>query len=554
MSFPRGLLAAFVALVLLPAAMLVALGVQILRQDRDLEERRRHELAAAAHQQFVLQTLQNGAVGALLFVPDPPVLPEPPIEPFAESDRLEFRVSQPAEALALNTKLADHSDSGIRAGALLRVGRLQRRQGNIRAAVEAWSHLARIDSIGIASEPAALFARRAVCRTLQERNETGPLRVKAQELLTDLYAGRFPIDRDTFLIASEQAQQWLGRPFAPPQAELARAEAYGVLTKRKSGPEGALCQGEFGYLWNENRAALIRLPGFLACSASNQLIPVLSSEPIPEFAGRRRALAAALVTLLIFISAAALFAYRAINRELRAARLQSDFVSAVSHEFRTPLTALRQFNEMLSEDLTLAPTVRQSYYAAQSRATGRLSRLVETLLDFGRMEAGRRPYVLQPLDASQLLRDVTTEFANEPTARGFELDTHIPDEPLPIDADRDAMWRALWNLIDNAVKYSGESRRIEIDAMRSGGKIAIQVTDHGLGIAAADQPKLFQKFVRTDGARKAGIPGTGIGLAMVRHIAVAHRGNITLTSQESQGSTFILTLPERKDDAKDSDR
>src|SRR5262249_7451692 len=153
-------------------------------------------------------------------------------------------------------------------------------------------------------------------------------------------------------------------------------------------------------------------------------------------------------------------------------RLQSDFVASVSHEFRTPLTSLRQFGEMLTDEPDLPTETRLSYYKAQNRATDRLSRLVETLLDFGRMEAGRRPYQLEPSDVAARVRDLTAEFPSDPIAGGFEIECRTPDHWLLVDADREALSRAIWTLLHNAVKSSGDRRDVLIEAAANGSGVA----------------------------------------------------------------------------------
>jgi signal transduction histidine kinase len=250
-----------------------------------------------------------------------------------------------------------------------------------------------------------------------------------------------------------------------------------------------------------------------------------------------------LAAILLLISAGSYFIWRSVNRELAVARLQSDFVSAVSHEFRTPLTTLRQFNELLVDEDDLAPEKRSSYYQAQSRATERLHRLVESLLDFGRMEAGRRPYRFERLDAGALAKDIAEEFAGEVKGGGFTVECSLDSVEYPVHADSEALSRALWNLLDNAVKYSGESRRAEVTVDRKDSAVSIAVRDHGIGIPAAEQERIFQKFVRGAAAMTQGVKGTGIGLAMVRHIADAHGGTVQVASAPGEGSTFTIVLP-----------
>jgi len=262
-----------------------------------------------------------------------------------------------------------------------------------------------------------------------------------------------------------------------------------------------------------------------------------------EFVARRRNLAVGLAVLVILIAAGSYFIWRAVNRELAVARLQSDFVSAVSHEFRTPLTTLRQFNELLAEDDGPTPEKRHVFYQAQSRATERLHRLVESLLDFGRMEAGRRPYHFRPMDAATFAHDVTEEFQRETNGLGFAVHCQSDAGPHPISADDEALSRALWNLLDNAVKYSGDSRDVQVSVSRANGSVSIAVRDYGIGIPASEQKSVFQKFVRGAASRSGGIRGTGLGLAMVQHIVEAHRGTVNLESVEGKGSTFTIMLP-----------
>src|SRR5262249_21455436 len=148
----------------------------------------------------------------------------------------------------------------------------------------------------------------------------------------------------------------------------------------------------------------------------------------------------------------------------------------------TPLTALRQFNELLTEEDGPTPEKRHKFYEAQSRATDRLHRLVESLLDFGRMEAGRHPFQFKAVDAALLSKDVTDEFVREVGARDFVLDCSADSGAHVVSADAEALSRALWNLLDNAVKYSGASRNVEVRVSRANGTISIGVRDHGIGI------------------------------------------------------------------------
>jgi signal transduction histidine kinase len=281
------------------------------------------------------------------------------------------------------------------------------------------------------------------------------------------------------------------------------------------------------------------LPWIVAVSSAG------AAKELAELSTRRRTLLAGFAALLTLIAAGSYFIWRSVNRELAVARLQSDFVSAVSHEFRTPLTSLRQFTELLLDEDDLTTEKRRDYYRAQARATDRLHRFVESLLDFGRMEEARQPYRFQRLDASALAKNVAEEFGAETRSRGFSVACVMDSAGYSVDADPEALSRALWNLLDNAAKYSGDSRKIELSVYRSSRQVCIAVRDYGLGIPGCEQKQIFRKFIRGAAAKSHGIEGTGIGLAMVRHIVQAHGGRIAVASAPGKGSTFIIALPAR---------
>lgn len=288
-------------------------------------------------------------------------------------------------------------------------------------------------------------------------------------------------------------------------------------------------------------------------SAETQLpwtLHVVSRDPQAEWVrqGSRRRL-----FLLAFSSIAALllmgsyFIARVVARELEIARLQSDFVAAVSHEFRTPLATLRQMSELLTDGRVPSEQRRQEYYQALRRESERLYRLVESLLDFGRMEAGARQYRFQLLETEPFFRGVVEEFAQEAGERGYHVEILQQDRLPRVRGDREALARALWNLLDNAVKYSPESKTIRAEATSENGQVTIRVSDKGLGIAPHEQKRIFKKFVRAASAEAAGAKGTGLGLTMVEHIVRAHGGKVRVESEPGVGSTFTVFLPTAKE-------
>jgi signal transduction histidine kinase len=264
-----------------------------------------------------------------------------------------------------------------------------------------------------------------------------------------------------------------------------------------------------------------------------------------QLSARRRFVFAGFGLTAALIAVAGYVTVRAVGRELEVARLQSDFVSAVSHEFRTPLATLRQLSELLADGRVQGEVRRREYYEDLRHESERLHRLVENLLDFGRMEAGRREFRFEAADAALLVRRVAADFAREVAARGYQIEISADDHPqrLVVRADQEALARALWNLLDNAVKYSPEARTVWVEARADGTRVLLSVRDEGLGIPADEQRRIFDKFVRGTGAKAAGVKGTGLGLAMVQRIVAAHGGDVSVTSQEGKGSTFTIALP-----------
>jgi signal transduction histidine kinase len=187
--------------------------------------------------------------------------------------------------------------------------------------------------------------------------------------------------------------------------------------------------------------------------------------------------------------------------------------------------------------------LRKQSYEILSRESERLQHLVESLLDFGRFEAGGLEYRLEPMDAGALAGDIVDAFREGAGADGFRIELSGTECDLPIRADRDALTLALRNLLDNAVKYSGESRTVWVELAGADGLVTIRVRDRGIGIPPAEQRAIFDKFVRGSQVRAAGIKGTGIGLTLAGHIISAHGGRISVESAPGGGSAFTIELP-----------
>ena len=258
------------------------------------------------------------------------------------------------------------------------------------------------------------------------------------------------------------------------------------------------------------------------------LKPAPAPRDLAELTSRRRLLGAGLGAIVLLISGGSYLLWRTVRREMALARIQTEFVAAVSHEFRTPLTSLQHVIELLEEDDELPRERRQSLYAALGRSTGRLRGLVESLLDFARMEDGRKPYDFNLIDPAALVSNVIEEFErNAPSERMvITRDLAVPGT-LCCRADVTALGHALWNLLDNAVKYSTEPHRVTVFVGHRGNAIAIAVADQGFGIPAGERQSVFQRFIRGSGSMRRGIerygPGLGDGVAHHRRARRSHR-------------------------------
>ena len=255
---------------------------------------------------------------------------------------------------------------------------------------------------------------------------------------------------------------------------------------------------------------------------------------------RRRLAASGLALMVVVVAAAAFFVLRAVNRELEIARLQSDFVSTVSHEFRTPLTAMNHMTEMLQE-AAVRPSVCRSTTRRFTVRPSRLHRVVEGLLDFRRFEAGRGAYRMEPIDALETVRQVLHSFSTRDDSHRLEVSVDV--ESATLRGDREAVAVAVSNLLDNALKYSPANAPVSIAVEPRGAMIGISVQDHGPGIARDERRRVFRKFERGAAARDGNVKGTGIGLAIVQAVATAHGGRVDLHTVPGQGSRFTLLLP-----------
>jgi signal transduction histidine kinase len=259
---------------------------------------------------------------------------------------------------------------------------------------------------------------------------------------------------------------------------------------------------------------------------------------------RRNTLYLALLGFIALVMASGgYFTVRVVRHELAVAQLKSDFVSAVSHEFRSPLTGIRQLGELLQRGRVPSDDRRQEYYARITQESTRLARMVEHLLDFARMESGRREYRRDPIDVAPWLRGLADAYPAHHAEDALDLTVDVAGDLPAIVGDRDALACAVLNLLDNAVKYSAGRANVLLTAGTDRDGLVVRVRDQGEGISEADRTRIFETFFRGQHSRTRRISGAGIGLSLVHQIVTAHGGRVTCESRVGQGSTFAIHLP-----------
>ena len=234
--------------------------------------------------------------------------------------------------------------------------------------------------------------------------------------------------------------------------------------------------------------------------------------------------------------------YRNVSKEIALARLKSDFVSNVSHELRTPLSLIRLYAETLEMGRLKTPDKLQEYYQIIRKESERLTALINNILDFSRIEAGRKEYDFRETDLRELVANTLESYRYEIEQHGFTLEEKI--DPVPhVRVDREAMARSLVNLVNNALKYSQDRKYIGVNLYRENGSVKLEVIDHGIGIPNQEQEKIFEKFYRVGDPLVHNTKGSGLGLSLVQHIAHAHGGEVSVDSTPGQGSKFTIKLP-----------
>jgi signal transduction histidine kinase len=253
-----------------------------------------------------------------------------------------------------------------------------------------------------------------------------------------------------------------------------------------------------------------------------------------------------IAVLVLAIGVGSWLIVSSLNSELKLARQKTDFVSNVSHELKTPLTSIRMFSELLAEGRVTDAAKQRSYSNIISAEAARLTRLINNVLDFSRMESGEKKYSFQSCDLAEIVCTTAETFRPHLEAGGFKFDCELPAAPIAVRGDADALAQIIVNLLSNAEKYSNGGKEITLQLAQKQSPLPhaeIKVLDRGVGIPRGSEEKVFEKFYRAHDLLSSGVQGSGLGLTIARQIARAHGGDVVYEPRGGGGSCFVLRLP-----------
>ncbi len=403
----------------------------------------------------------------------------------------------------------------------------------------------------------ALRAHRGA-RSLPKEGEFADLLYFQSGLRPVLYAFRYlpgPTDKGSWsnlgIRNPKDSGRWAGMEIQ--SDALVRDLVPKVLAELKQ--RGNEAMGQLAVAVSENGRGTVfsteaGLTGFEAVIHGGPLVPLWT------FAGRhqgatidslaqeqfRRALALSGLVLCLLVLAIAL-SLRAIAREAKLAELKAGFVSNVSHEMKTPLSLIRVFAETLELGRVTDPSKLHEYYRVIHNESRRLTQLIENVLDFARMEAGRKKYQFANGDVAQIVSDVLRPYEDHIRSSGFALSVEVEESLPKVLVDAEAVSQAVLNLVDNAMKYSPDRKHLSIRVWKSNDDVAIQVADQGMGIPESEHRRIFEKFYRVNTGLVHDTKGSGLGLTLTNHVVEAHSGRIEVDSRPGSGSRFTIFLP-----------
>jgi signal transduction histidine kinase/tetratricopeptide (TPR) repeat protein len=253
-----------------------------------------------------------------------------------------------------------------------------------------------------------------------------------------------------------------------------------------------------------------------------------------------------ILTLVIVLISGAVLISRTIAHEMAVLKLKSDFVSSVSHEFKSPLTSIKALAERLRDGKVKDSDRMKQYFSVITQDVDRLTQLVRNILDFSKIEEGKKEYEFMETDMAQLVTQQIESLKRSEYAKGLEIKTRISEDIPHLDVDKEAFSQALNNLLDNAVKFSSDRKEIEVSLKKDDTNVFIEVRDWGIGIPPHELGRIFDKFYQGRNTNRQSVKGTGLGLTLVKHTVEAHGGRIAVESRVGEGSTFSIRLPTQR--------
>lgn len=276
-----------------------------------------------------------------------------------------------------------------------------------------------------------------------------------------------------------------------------------------------------------------------------EVVIYLANPQIISARARQISLSILLLVVILFtvIVVSGFVLLRSVNSEIRLAKQKTTFVTNVSHELKTPLTSIRLFAELLKERRQPDPSKQEKYLNIMLSEIERLTRLINNVLDFARMNKGTRNYSKKVCDCSELCRELIENQRVRLEHNGFKIEVEYAEKPILTNIDSEAIKQAILNVISNAEKYSSQDKWIGITVSANSSNVNIAISDHGIGIDQSQSELIFKEFYRIDDSLTAKVQGTGLGLTITRQILRDHDGEITYRKNEPAGSVFVLTIP-----------
>ena len=251
-------------------------------------------------------------------------------------------------------------------------------------------------------------------------------------------------------------------------------------------------------------------------------------------------------SIIVLLSGIYLLISNTYNK-IKIRQMKEDFIASVSHELKTPLAAIKMFAETLNMGRVRDEKTTKEYYSTIIRETDRLTRFINKILDFQKIEKGKKIYSFEEVDVKDLLKQASSIYKNQMQDENFVIEEEYSPDLPKIELDEDAMLQVFLNLLTNAYKYSKEEKYVKIKTELSDKNIRIGITDRGMGISKDMITRIFDKFYRIDRDATKDIKGSGIGLAFVKSVVEAHGGKIWVQSQANKGTTFMISLPLEKE-------